>query len=286
MARIWWVDMFARYVTGDLANFNTYYNNIRNDLFNRTWMTERYDSGGNLVRASYYHEYPEIVSMILREMIYGIDIKIDTVTIKPFGMESYDFNVGGLAVSYAKSSVSMTIPGSGTRTYKVYGLDPNTIYTISTGGSVTTDSNGVAAFNAAAGSQITISNGKPGGFSLISPANNAAGLSLTPTLTWGASAAATGYDLVIKQGSTTVVSRTNLTGTSYNVTTSDGLTSSTTYTWYVTAKNGSGTTNASNNGISFSTQQVLNSPYTKVNLSGSYNQDGMSYDTARSDGTS
>ena len=157
MGRLWWVDMIGRYVTGDSTNFYTYYSNIRNDLLNNTWLTERYDASGNLIRAGYYHEYPEILSMLMREQIYGIDVKLDTVTIKPFKVSVYNYNIGNLAVSYNKNNVSLSIPGSGTRIFKIYGLVPNSSYAISTGGTVMTNNNGVAIFPATIGSLVTLS---------------------------------------------------------------------------------------------------------------------------------
>ena len=106
MARIWWLDLASRYVTGDLAGFQRYFAPVQNDLFAHTWLTERYNDQGQLIRAPYYHEYPEITAMILREMIYGIDIKISRVRIKPFGLSSYHYQVGQLDVTYSQ------IPGS------------------------------------------------------------------------------------------------------------------------------------------------------------------------------
>ncbi|HEV2455041.1 MAG TPA: hypothetical protein VGY98_12320, partial [Verrucomicrobiae bacterium] len=89
MARIWWLDLAARRATGDVTNFYKYFRPIQDDLLRHTWLTERYNAEGKLIRAPYYHEYPEITAMILREMVYGIDIKMDRIQINPFGIRSF-----------------------------------------------------------------------------------------------------------------------------------------------------------------------------------------------------
>ena len=155
-ARIWWLDMFARYVSGDLDNFNMYFNKMRKDLIDNTWMRERYDSKGFQTRAHYYHEYPEILTMVLREMIYGINIKPGKVIIKPFGKKKYFYKLGNLEVSYDRTCVELTVPGTGTLNYAIYGLLPDTIYSSSVVGTVLTDNHGMATFMAPAGMKISI----------------------------------------------------------------------------------------------------------------------------------
>lgn len=156
MARIWWLDLDSRYVTGDLTNFYRYFEPIRNDLLQHTWLTERYNAEGKSIRAPYYHEYPEITAMILREMIYGINIKINRVRIKPFGLDHYHYQLGNLDVSYSKNQVSLHIPGHNERTYEIYGLPRRTTFFISTGRKTTTNSNGTAVFKAPVGQTITL----------------------------------------------------------------------------------------------------------------------------------
>lgn len=156
MARIWWLDLDARYVTGDKTGFYKYFCPIQNDLFAHTWLTERYNAQGKSIRAPYYHEYPEITAMILREMIYGIDIKINRIRIKPFGLRSYHYKMGDLDVSYGQDSVSLHVPGHSQRTYCIYGLHPETRYVVSTGQIILTDGDGIASFQAPTGVRITI----------------------------------------------------------------------------------------------------------------------------------
>jgi len=156
MARIWWLDLASRYVTGDLANFYRYFEPVQNDLLQHTWLTERYNAKGKSIRAPYYHEYPEITDMVLREMIYGIDIKIDRVRIRPFGLNRYHYQVGDLDVSYRPDLVSLHIPGHNNRTYEIGGLLPRTTYLISTGQKIIATPDGVAIFQAPVGVMITL----------------------------------------------------------------------------------------------------------------------------------
>jgi len=156
MGRIWWLDLDSRYVTGDLTNFYRYFEPIQDDLLQHTWLTERYNAQGQSIRAPFYHEYPEITAMILREMIYGIDIKIARVRIKPFGLNAYDYQLGNLAVYYRQARVRLHIPGHGERTYEIHGLLPHTAYAVSTGQKITTDSNGTAIFDAPVGQTVIL----------------------------------------------------------------------------------------------------------------------------------
>jgi hypothetical protein len=156
MGRIWWLDLDSRYVTGDMTNFYKYFKPVQNDLLQHTWLTERYNAEGQLTRAPYYHEYPEITAMILREMIYGINVKIDHVRIKPFGMHSYHYRLGAMDVFYSQNLISLCIPGQAVRTYEICGLVPHAEYTISDGQKTVTDSDGSAVFKAPAGQTISL----------------------------------------------------------------------------------------------------------------------------------
>jgi hypothetical protein len=103
----------------------------------------------------------------------------------------------------------------------------------------------------------------PGTFSQNTPASGATGVSVTPAFSWGASSGASTYSLVVSTNSSLtspVINVTNLTSTSY--TPASALSNSTTYYWRVTAVNGSGSTVASNGGISFTTVAPLPAPGT------------------------
>lgn len=156
MARIWWLDLAARRATGDVTNFYRYFRPIQDDLLQHTWLTERYNAEGKSIRAPYYHEYPEITAMVLRTMVYGINIKVNRVQVKPFGIHTFHYQIGDLDISYNQNEVSLHIPGQSERTYEIYGLFPNTRYKLSTGSELVTDHDGTAAFRAPTGVAITI----------------------------------------------------------------------------------------------------------------------------------
>jgi len=156
MARIWWLDLAARRATGDVKNFYKYFRPIQDDMLQHTWLTERYNAEGQSIRAPYYHEYPEITAMVLREMVDGIDIKINRVQIKPFGIHSFHYQMGDLDISYNQDRVSLHIPGHSERSYVVCGLYPDTRYALSPGNAIVTDRDGTATFAAPTGVLVTL----------------------------------------------------------------------------------------------------------------------------------
>lgn len=108
---------------------------------------------------------------------------------------------------------------------------------------------------------IGVANTAPGAFSQSTPSAASTGISTTPTLSWGSSANAASYSLVVSTSSSytsPVVNVSNLTSTSYNITTA--LVNNTQYYWKVTAVNANGSTIASNAGISFTTQATPVAP--------------------------
>jgi hypothetical protein len=102
-----YIDAIARKVVGD---FNTYQNllllPLQNDLISDVWLYERYDANGQQIRTSYYFEYPSLIAMMIREISYGIEVKLNEVIINPFVMKSsFTYNIGNnFYVSYRNSS--------------------------------------------------------------------------------------------------------------------------------------------------------------------------------------
>jgi len=91
----------------------------------------------------------------------------------------------------------------------------------------------------------------PGAFAHLSPANGAAGQSLSPTLSWSASANATSYEYCIDTSNNFAcdvswVSVGNVTSAALS-----GLAPGTSYYWYVRAINAGGTTYAGANGSAY-----------------------------------
>jgi len=104
--RIAWADAHARKVTNDSFTFyDVILHPLLNDLLNSTWMWERFTCEVGFIRFfapvlpitlfnskatpthnPFYHEYPETVAMLIREIAYGISIEFDTVTIAPMAL--------------------------------------------------------------------------------------------------------------------------------------------------------------------------------------------------------
>lgn len=94
----------------------------------------------------------------------------------------------------------------------------------------------------------------PGSFALTAPSGGSTGVGVTPAFAWGASANASSYTLVVANNASyasPIINAAGLTATSY--TPSAALADGTTYYWKVTAANGTGSTAASNSGLSFTT---------------------------------
>ena len=89
-----------------------------------------------------------------------------------------------------------------------------------------------------------------GGFSLLSPANNSVGQSLNPTLTWGDSTGATGYEYCYDTTNDSACSGWTSVGDTNSVGLS-GLTAGVKYYWLVRAINGGGTTYANGSSTAF-----------------------------------
>lgn len=148
MARIWWLDMAARVRLGDHSTFDALLDRIESDLLHEVWMPERYDADGMPAHNSYYHEYPDIVSIVLREMRYGVHLGMREVTIAPFGASKFEIQLDALHVKYSADRVSISVPGSSARNFTVRGLRPRRQYDLSDGKRLTTDAEGTLRFRA------------------------------------------------------------------------------------------------------------------------------------------
>lgn len=112
LARIGWVDALARKRVGDLQTFQELLlEPLQNDLLRDVWLYERYNATGQQIRTPYYFEYPSLVTMMLREVQYGIDITVNSVTIDPFPHKAYDLTLGAVSVSYSPNVVTLVLPG-------------------------------------------------------------------------------------------------------------------------------------------------------------------------------
>lgn len=93
----------------------------------------------------YYFEYPSLVTMLLREIKYGIELDLSKIHITPFlapisckdsdpdcvlhAME-YEFHIGNIDVTYSNTLIKISIPGEGMFNYKISNLIPNSLYSI------------------------------------------------------------------------------------------------------------------------------------------------------------
>jgi hypothetical protein len=95
MGRIGWVDSLARKRYNDEKTYTSLLlSPLQNDLITNVWLTERYDQYGNAIRTPYYFEYAALVPIMLREVSYGIEIKLNEVIINPLVYkEGFDYSL-------------------------------------------------------------------------------------------------------------------------------------------------------------------------------------------------
>jgi hypothetical protein len=143
-----------------------------------------------------------------------------------------------LQVSTSPNFTSTAVNQSGiTETsYDVTGLGNGTLYYWRVNA---TNAGGTSAYSTRWSFTTTVA--APSTPTLSSPVNGATNVSASPTINWNASSGATSYQLQVSTNSsfsTTVVSQSEITGTSYGVT---GLADGTTYYWRVNATSAGGT---------------------------------------------
>lgn len=158
LGRIGWADSHARKRVGDLHTFNSLLlEPLQRDLIEDTWLFERYDANGTQIRTSYYFEYPSLVTMMLTEIRYGIDVTLSSVKVDPFPVEDFTFSFGSLTVLYSQSTIEIHLQAQGsvkvTKSVSIHGLTPNTAYALKSNAcaaedsTVTTCAGGVLSFD-------------------------------------------------------------------------------------------------------------------------------------------
>ena len=161
MGRIGWADGHARAVVGDIDTLEQrIIEPLRADLFISTWLTERYDCREIGIRTPYYHEYPEVLVMLLREVVFGIMLGFRTVVLRPIAPTNYHCRVGNVQVDFSPRAVTLKLPGSGERHFTLHRLLPNGRYRITGSGmdsEVRADAKGVLTFVATIGELIQVS---------------------------------------------------------------------------------------------------------------------------------
>lgn len=167
MGRIAYYDSLSRKRLGDLEGFNEYtLEPLQSDLIRDTWLHERYGCDGDQQRnrTGDYFEYPSIVAMLLREVRYGINLGVGSITIDPFGMPEYSFHVGSINVDYSNTQVVVRVPGGGPSDYIITGMLPDASYVVSVEGegcstnafAVSSDRSGELRFRAEMNEQCTV----------------------------------------------------------------------------------------------------------------------------------
>mmetsp|Transcript_36000 Transcript_36000/g.62546 ORF Transcript_36000/g.62546 Transcript_36000/m.62546 type:complete len:399 (+) Transcript_36000:1-1197(+) len=131
--RVGLMDAKARRAIGT-ADALAYFNNelldpIQQDLLEYTWLSERYDCEGNRIRAPFFFEYPCLLTLMLREVRYGIDLGLTHWNLEPFGPKSFNLSIGNMVLSYDHAlGASIQAPGTGPRTVEVGGLKPGVTF--------------------------------------------------------------------------------------------------------------------------------------------------------------
>lgn len=176
MARIGWFDAKSRKLLGTADDLNYFDNSIlepiKADLIRDTWMHERYGCDGlqQENRTMYYFEYPALVSMLLKDVRYGVQLDVSGVTVSPFRNEesssAYSFHIGSVDVDYSMDSVAVSVPADVSTdahcatSYTITGLHASSTYSVAaseecgcaaTVSGVTTNAQGKAVFTAPAG---------------------------------------------------------------------------------------------------------------------------------------
>jgi hypothetical protein len=102
--------------------------------------------------------------MLMREVRYGIDLGLGTVTIDPFGPGSFSYHLGDVNVDYSQRHLTLSLPGGGARAYTITGLARNATYLVLATGprqaaerqTAHTDSQGTLTFTGPTGPQWTV----------------------------------------------------------------------------------------------------------------------------------
>jgi hypothetical protein len=151
MARLFWIDMKARHQLGDAASFLRYFQPVQRDLLDCTWMNERYDQDGSMIRAEGYVEYPEILALLVREAWYGIELGATSVSVNPLKPGKWTYANSRLEIVYGPGELSIQVPGQGPRMFRFARLEPMKNYQVDGNSRVLSNERGVLEFYGEAG---------------------------------------------------------------------------------------------------------------------------------------
>jgi hypothetical protein len=131
MGRIGWAEAHARAVLNDADGILQYIvDPMIQEVIKHTWLYERYDCSSQPVHNPYYIEYPEMVVMLLRELVYGINIGLNTLVVNPIEKE-FEYRIGDVHVRYSRDNVLINAPGAGrSKAIRIHNLEPNRVYSV------------------------------------------------------------------------------------------------------------------------------------------------------------
>eukprot|EP01113_Clastostelium_recurvatum_P033616 TRINITY_DN4465_c0_g1_i1.p1 TRINITY_DN4465_c0_g1~~TRINITY_DN4465_c0_g1_i1.p1 ORF type:complete len:775 (-),score=126.10 TRINITY_DN4465_c0_g1_i1:51-2045(-) len=132
MGRIGWVDALTRKNINDITMFNeVLYTPILKDLITYTWLYERYTCQGTMTHNNYYIEYPEYIVIVQREVMYGIQVRLDRVTVDPLEDRPFRYITGDIDITYSPTEVRVVVPPVGLpRRLHIGNLVPSSPYKI------------------------------------------------------------------------------------------------------------------------------------------------------------
>lgn len=98
------MDALARKFVGD-KNFVEKYivNPIRDQVLEITWLPERYTCAGEASHHLNYHEFPEVLTMVLHDVVYGISVGFSEISINPMHMKNFHYKLGNSRITWVQS---------------------------------------------------------------------------------------------------------------------------------------------------------------------------------------
>ncbi|KAL0490443.1 4-hydroxy-tetrahydrodipicolinate reductase [Acrasis kona] len=173
MGRIAWAEAHALVAMNDTSSFYQFIlDPLIEDLNQHTWLYERYDCDSNPAHNSFYIEYPELIAMLVREIVFGIELGLNVIRINPHlpgGRSEFEYAVGDLLVEYdghvGSFLIESGIGGGLVKKYRVGKFLPKTEFVVvveKKGGDrkemkVTTCEHGVLHFDAPFGAPFVVS---------------------------------------------------------------------------------------------------------------------------------
>lgn len=141
LARIGWADAWAR-KRASAADSDSIRSlllaPLQEDLLRDVWLYERYDAQGQQIRTVFYFEYPSLVSVLLKEVIYGLRLSLGGVEVDPLQRTPFAYRLGGMEVSYAPQRVHLRISNEVRGSCLLHQLLPSTSYEVQQAGAKVT----------------------------------------------------------------------------------------------------------------------------------------------------